>query len=101
VISRFGTDGGNTVIGLPAWQALGYDAHSFVATPADLFVAPGSDFHLLATSPAIDHGTATQASGVDLEGNPRPVGAGIDVGAYEAQLSTCGDGTVDPGEQCG
>ena len=51
VISRFSTDAGNTVIDLAAWQALGYDAHSFVATPAELFVAPGSDFHLLATSP--------------------------------------------------
>ena len=101
VISRFSTDGGDSVVDLSAWQALGYDAHSFVAAPADLFVAPGSDFHLLATSPAIDHGTATQAPAVDLDGNPRPVGAGVDVGAYEAQLATCGDGTVDPGEQCG
>jgi len=101
VISRFSTDGGDTVIDLSAWQALGYDAHSFVATPAELFVAPGSDFHLLATSPAIDHGTATSAPTVDLDGSPRPVGAGVDIGAYEAQLTSCGDGAVDPGEQCG
>ena len=47
VMSRFSIDGGNTVIDLAAWQALGYDAHSFVATPAELFLAPGSDFHLL------------------------------------------------------
>src|SRR5262249_40842320 len=26
---------------------------------------------------------------------------GVDLGAYEAQLLHCGDGTVDPGEQCG
>src|SRR5437867_1806737 len=99
--SGISMDGGDTVIDLSAWQALGYDAHSFVATPAELFVAPGSDFHLLATSPAIDHGTATSAPTVDLDGSPRPVGAGVDIGAYEAQLTSCGDGAVDPGEQCG
>jgi len=101
VMDRFSTDGGDTVIGLAAWQALGYDTHSFVAAPPALFVAPGSDFHLLATSPALDAGTVVGAPGVDLEGNPRPVGAGVDLGAYERQLVSCGDGNVDPGEQCG
>jgi Right handed beta helix region len=101
VISRFSIDDGDTVIALPAWQGLGYDLHSLVATPAALFVAPGSDFHLTPGSPALDAGTATDAPPVDLEGNPRPIGPGVDVGAYESQLATCGDGTVDPGEQCG
>jgi hypothetical protein len=101
VMSRFSTDGGDSVITLAAWQALGYDAHSFVATPAALFVAPGSDFHLAPTSPAIDAGTSTEAPSDDLESAPRPVGAAVDVGAYERQLDHCGDGTVDAGEQCG
>ena len=100
VISRFSVDGGNSVIGLAAWQGLGYDAGSFVATPAQLFLAPGSDFHLLPGAPAVDAGVATGAPGVDLDGNPRPVGA-FDIGAYETQLVECGDGGVDPGEQCG
>ncbi len=101
VMSRFSTDGGDTVIGLAAWQALGYDAHSFLAAPADLFIAPGSDFHLLLGCPAVDSGTAAGAPSVDLDGNPRPVGVGVDVGAYELQLPNCGDGNIDPGEQCG
>jgi hypothetical protein len=101
VISRFSVDGGNSVIDLAAWQALGYDAGSFVATPAQLFVAPGSDFHLLPGAPAVNTGSATLAPNVDLEGNPRPVGAGVDIGAYEVQLLECGDGGIDPGEQCG
>lgn len=101
VMDRMSDDGGDTVMDLAAWQALGYDAHSFVATPDQHFLVPGSDFHLLATSPAVDAGTATGAPSSDLDGNPRPVGAAVDVGAYERQLLHCGDGNVDPGEQCG
>jgi hypothetical protein len=101
VIDRFSTDQGDHVLGLAGWQALGYDAHSFLTTPADDFVAPGTDFHLLPTSPAVDAGTGAGAPSTDLDGNLRPVGAGVDIGAYELQLSHCGDGSVDPGEQCG
>lgn len=101
VMSRFSLDGGDTVVSLATWQGQGYDAHSFVATPADHFVSPGSDWHLLPTSPAVDVGTATGAPSVDLDGAPRPIGAGVDLGAYELQLTTCGDGNVDPGEECG
>ncbi len=101
VISRFSTNAGSTVIDLAAWQALGYDASSFVATPAELFLTPGTDFHLRADAPALDAGTAIDAPSTDLDGNPRPVGAGVDIGAYELQLLECSDGGIDPGEQCG
>ncbi|HLK13123.1 MAG TPA: right-handed parallel beta-helix repeat-containing protein [Candidatus Binatia bacterium] len=101
VVDRFSDDGGNTVIDLAAWQALGHDQGSFVATPAALFVNPGVDFHLLAGAPAVDAGSAVSAPPYDLDGNPRPVGAGFDVGAYELQLLSCGNGVADPGEQCG
>ena len=101
VIDRFSDDGGNSVMDLAAWQGLGYDANSFVSTPAALFVAPGTDFHLLPAGPAVDAGTASNAPSTDLENNPRPVGGGYDIGAYENQLLECGDGGIDPGEQCG
>ena len=42
-----------------------------------------SNFHLQATSPAIDNGSATDAPGVDYEANIRPQGTGYDIGAYE------------------
>lgn len=101
VISRFSLDGGDSVVSLATWHGQGYDAHSFVAAPSDLYVAPGSDFHLKPGSPAIDAGSAADAPSADLDGNPRPVGAGPDIGAYEVQLLACGDGDADPGEQCG
>jgi parallel beta-helix repeat protein len=101
LMDRFSIDGGDTVIDFNDWQAEGYDANSFLATPTDHFVAPGSNFHLKGTSPAIDAGTSTDAPTSDLEGNPRPVGTGFDMGAYELQLLECGDGNTDPGEQCG
>jgi hypothetical protein len=40
------------------------------------------DYHLQPTSPARDHGLAG-STGNDLKGTPRPVGAGVDMGAYE------------------
>jgi hypothetical protein len=101
VMSRFSIDDGDTVISLASWQGLGYDLHSFIATPSDLFIVPTSDFHLAPTSAALDAGTIDQAPANDLEDAPRPVGAGVDVGAYERQLLHCGDGIVDAGEQCG
>ena len=101
VLDRFSTDTGDTVMPLASWQALGYDAHSFLATPADLFITPGADFHLRPGSPALDAGSADNAPAFDIDDNPRPVGAGFDLGAYESQLPNCGNGSVDPGEQCG
>jgi len=41
------------------------------------------DYHLAPGSPAIDAGSGDDALADDLEGNARPVGAGVDIGAYE------------------
>jgi hypothetical protein len=101
LMNRMSPDGDATILDLDDWQALGYDANSFVATPTQHFVNPATDFHLLTTSPAIDAGTSVNAPGDDIEGNARPVGAGVDIGAYEAQLLFCGDGNIDAGEVCG
>jgi hypothetical protein len=52
-----------------------------------LFVNPAfgttGDYHLRNGSPAIDNGSSTDAPTDDLDGNPRPQGAGFDIGAYE------------------
>ena len=88
VMSRFTTDDGGSVMSLDQWRsATGQDAHSIVATPGQLFVS-GSDYHLSATSPALDAGTLLGAPARDLDGNARPSGTGIDIGAYERVVAS-------------
>jgi hypothetical protein len=81
---------------LAQWQAsTGQDAHSLVATPSQLFVNPtGNDYHLSATSPALDRGTLQFAPSADFEGTARPAGNGVDIGADER-----GGGTTPPENQ--
>lgn len=89
LVNRLSTDGGNSAISLAAWQALGYDSHSFIATPAELFVDPAADdYRLKGGSPAIDAGLDLTDVPTDLTGQPRPFGPGFDLGAYEFRLPT-------------
>jgi hypothetical protein len=78
-------DGGTTRIALSAWQTqTKQDKHSFTAAVNSLFVNyAANDFHLSATSPAINKGTATDAPSKDLDGAARPYGGLYDIGCYE------------------
>ncbi len=85
VMDRFSVDGGETVVSLAEWRALGHDAASVLASPGELFVDPaGGDFALRCGSPARDAGRRLRAVRRDLAGVRRPQGAGWDVGALEA-----------------
>ena len=48
--------------------------------------AAGADFHLRSGSPAIDAGNAAGAPATDLDGQDRPCGRAVDLGAYERCL---------------
>jgi parallel beta-helix repeat protein len=92
LVDRLSTDGGSTTMPLTAWQALGYDTHSFLAQPESIFRDwPAGDFHLRPSSPARDGGTDAVAGVVldDLDGVPRPQGPRYDIGAYELPVSGC------------
>ena len=101
VISRFTTDGGNSVKALAQWQAAtGQDAHSLVSSAAALFVnAANGNYRLLPSAPAVNKGTSLDAPSIDLEQKPRPIGSAIDIGAYEFGIRPAGDyngnGVVD------
>src|SRR5207244_4453120 len=56
IMDRVTPNDAGTVYTLAQWQALGHEPHSFSASLASLFVSPGSDYHLLATAPAVNHG---------------------------------------------
>jgi parallel beta-helix repeat protein len=82
VVAKFSDDGDNTTITLSAWQALGYDLHSIVATPANLFVDPANNnYQLKAGSPAIAAGISLPQVTDDIDGTPRP--AHPSIGCYE------------------
>jgi len=61
-----------------------------------------NDFHLIASSLAIDAGTSQDAPATDFEGTPRPQGNGYDIGADEygagSSGSVCGNGVCESGE---
>jgi len=83
-----------------AFQAgSGQEASGLFADP-ELLAPASADFHLRATSPAVNRGDPTFVPGAgetDLDGAPRVSGGRVDLGADEA---TCGNGTTDPGETC-
>src|SRR5207248_197523 len=94
VMDAFADDGSDTKISLAQWrQQTGQDAHSFVATPSQLFLNPSAnDYHLKSGSPAVDTGSGSlaglSAPTTDLDGISRPQGSNWDVGAYELVQTT-------------
>ncbi|MFT5167969.1 MAG: parallel beta-helix repeat protein [Saprospiraceae bacterium] len=87
---KMSASGDGSTISFQEWQALGLDLNSQVVdNPNEVFVSfSQNDFHLLENSPAVDAGNNVAFLSTDLEGNPRPIGTGFDIGAYEYQGTT-------------
>jgi parallel beta-helix repeat protein len=67
------------------WQATGHDTHSLQASIASVL---GSDYKLIANSPAINKATSTLTTSADLAGASRV--SAPDIGAYEyTSQSSC------------
>jgi hypothetical protein len=100
VTNRFSTDDGESVLNLSQWRnATNQDENSFVSGPAALFAdASADDYHLSATSRAIDAGSPLGAPNVDIEGNGRPFGSAYDIGAYEFGSTSPPAPDTDPPE---
>ncbi|QJW98077.1 beta strand repeat-containing protein [Frigoriglobus tundricola] len=84
------SDGNSANLTLAQWQsATGQDAHSVTsafdttALSALFGSAASGNYHLIAGSPAINIGTATDAPATDAKGTLRPSGAGVDIGYDE------------------
>ena len=64
-------------------NAAGLPGVSIIASDPRFVNPDFGNFRLLADSSCIDSGTAVNAPLTDIEGNPRPLNNGIDIGAYE------------------
>jgi len=80
----------------------GYAGEGNVATDPQFEDAAAGDLRLAGGSPCIDAGTAEGAPGTDLVGIARPQGGGVDMGAYEweisAVLQSSAEGWLEEGE---
>ena len=74
---------GNTL----ADTTLGVTSTHAITGRDPLFLDPaGGNYHLRAGSPAVDAGIAVGGLTWDIDGDPRPLGTGYDIGADEARF---------------
>ena len=74
---------------------IGFSAGAHEISQDPLFVNPENrDYHLRSSSPCIDAADSEKAPEEDLDGNPRPLGQGYDMGAHEYIVVALGDAIV-------
>jgi len=97
VVNRF-SDNVNFLT-LAQWRALGsgFDPHSIVSSVSAVFVNPAAnDYHPSYNSPSLNAGTLLPDLTTDIDGRPRPLGLGVDIGAYEAPVALPAAPTASP-----
>lgn len=72
------TDGGAVTLKAPSWEAM-----------PDFVDAEDGDYHLQASSPAVNAGLPLPGVDLDRDSNPRPDCVAWDIGAYETQGLPC------------
>jgi MYXO-CTERM domain-containing protein len=89
-LDRFTADDGS-LLSIADWRAnTGQDAHSVVCDPAIVFVnAAMNDYRVSENSAARDVGTSSNAPLADHDGNARPNGTAVDIGAFEYCAGAC------------
>jgi hypothetical protein len=89
-LDRFTADDGS-LLSIADWRTnTGQDAHSVVCDPGIVFVdAAMNDYRVSENSAARDVGTGSNAPSADHDGNARPAGDGVDIGAFEYCAGAC------------
>jgi len=75
----------------------GYPGEGNIDADPSFVDSEKDEYYLTTDSPCIDVGTSEGAPSTDIEGTPRPQGAGYDMGAYEFSLVTV---YIAPGGLC-
>ena len=88
VVNQFSVDAGKNKVSWAQWKAYGYDTHSLMATPAQLFVDPAvGNYRLKPGSPAINKGAFLDHDvPQDTQGVPRPQLGAFDIGCFESMV---------------
>jgi parallel beta-helix repeat protein len=78
--------GGVSYLTIPQFYKFNYDNKTNIETDPLFVDLANGNYYLQAGSPCIDSGTSEGAPSTDIDGIPRPQGAGYDMGAYERRI---------------